>query len=858
MDHMEFGIALPHYVELTNVGREWAYMKQRLNAHVHHSSDGHQQHVQGLVKAFLINIAAEHVQELFSMFGLTYDEALKFNRILQQLEDVCLPRFLIVYNRFKFFTCKEKCSSEFNDFLHDLMKWSKNCEFGDLKDILMKDCIINGISDDSLRQCLLKTEELDFHKTLEICRKVEKSENSKNAMTGTEQVQYRDASVGTEELAQFSSQCMNIHKTVRDVGTNTAEDSFNFVHDEATAPQRNCSKVMEAGPESAQSGCSSEFGHHTYTGSQESSWTKTKVNRSVDSSNRRINATKMLGASSRELRSSKRSNKESVKKQSELLTDKKDSPSLTVTSGKIVKILPKDSKIKTEEVAVGVDIKTEKFLCAKCGKSFADDISLGVHICSGGSNVHMCSGGSNAYLHRQTFKCRMCKQSFPDTMSLRQHRLAHKGERRFKCDICSANFGSPSHLKVHVRQHTGERPFTCETCGASFPEASKLKVHLRKHTGERPYSCEICHHTFSWTAAYTRHLRTHTGEKPYTCEFCGGNFADFTSLQRHRRTHTKEKPYSCDTCNIKFADPSALKLHKRKHTGERPYACNHCNGTFVRSQHLKDHMKIHSGEKPFECSTCGAKFVEASKLKSHQRKHTGEKPYICKICDTSFAWTAAFTRHMRTHTMEKPYICDVCNSRFADHSTLTRHKRIHTGERPYICKVCGTNFADNSSLHRHKRIHTGEKSYVCEVCGTSFAVKPYLIRHMRIHTGEKPYGCDTCGSKFTDSSKLNRHKKIHAKAFSKQGKQCEEKTENVGNMIERPQIEQLQPLQHIEPQDEGDLRIHHHMMVGQSTDDRGMEQHSLSLVEELQQPLPMSTNLIPLTNVLPFSTSVMS
>lgn len=48
-----------------------------------------------------------------------------------------------------------------------------NCEFWDLKDLLIWDCIVLGVIDNYVRECLLWVLDLIFEKVLEIFRVVE-------------------------------------------------------------------------------------------------------------------------------------------------------------------------------------------------------------------------------------------------------------------------------------------------------------------------------------------------------------------------------------------------------------------------------------------------------------------------------------------------------------------------------------------------------------------------------------------------------------------------------------------------------------------------------------------------------------
>ncbi|XP_063217141.1 oocyte zinc finger protein XlCOF6-like isoform X3 [Bacillus rossius redtenbacheri] len=274
-----------------------------------------------------------------------------------------------------------------------------------------------------------------------------------------------------------------------------------------------------------------------------------------------------------------------------------------------------------------------------------------------------------------SFTCYMCKASYQNTCSLKQH-FIHKHVTEYSIKDCKKKgvlnrkrrkmfshakssktdlFSHKKTLKKHIHTHTGEKPFSCSVCSANFSQKSILNTHMLTHTGEKPYSCSVCSAKFSHKSSLIEHLRTHTGEKPFSCSVCSAKFSRKSILNSHMRTHTGEKPFSCSVCSEKFSHKSHLNTHMRTHTGEKPFSCSVCSAKFSHKPHLNSHMSKHTGEKPFSCSVCSAKFSRKSHLNPHMRKHTGEKPFSCSVCGAKYSWKRSLDLHMLTHTGEKHF-----------------------------------------------------------------------------------------------------------------------------------------------------------------------------------------------------------
>lgn len=94
--------------------------------------------------------------------------------ILTALETYCVPRKYTTYERYVFRTTVQEDRS-FDVFVTDLRRRAEYCDFGGIKDSLIRDQIVVGISDLKLRERLLRETDLTLEKAIKLCRITEQS-----------------------------------------------------------------------------------------------------------------------------------------------------------------------------------------------------------------------------------------------------------------------------------------------------------------------------------------------------------------------------------------------------------------------------------------------------------------------------------------------------------------------------------------------------------------------------------------------------------------------------------------------------------------------------------------------------------
>lgn len=105
---------------------------------------------------------------------------------MRKFEDYFVPTKNITFERYKFFSCDQKPGNTFDLYLAELYTLSKTCNFGDLRDSLIKDRIVCGIADNGLRERLLREKDLTLDKAIDLCRASQSSREQVKELAKTE------------------------------------------------------------------------------------------------------------------------------------------------------------------------------------------------------------------------------------------------------------------------------------------------------------------------------------------------------------------------------------------------------------------------------------------------------------------------------------------------------------------------------------------------------------------------------------------------------------------------------------------------------------------------------------------------
>ena len=126
--------------------------------------------------SILLTCIGEREREVYETFDFAnVADQLKLDSIHQKFESYCNPRSNTTIMRHKFFTYRQSEGQTFNDFVTELKKLSADCAFDTLKDSLIKDMIICGVSDHGLRERMLREPDINLEKASELGQAAEKT-----------------------------------------------------------------------------------------------------------------------------------------------------------------------------------------------------------------------------------------------------------------------------------------------------------------------------------------------------------------------------------------------------------------------------------------------------------------------------------------------------------------------------------------------------------------------------------------------------------------------------------------------------------------------------------------------------------
>ncbi|GBO08000.1 hypothetical protein AVEN_257529-1 [Araneus ventricosus] len=132
--------------------------------------------------AILLNLFGDEDVAIYNTFKNTEGEQLE--EVLQCFEEHCNPHQNVVFQRYKFFSCKQREGQTFDNYLTQLKTLVITCDFGNQQESLIRDRIVLGINDSSLQERMPREHSLALQKAAEFVRAAEASKEQFQSLKG--------------------------------------------------------------------------------------------------------------------------------------------------------------------------------------------------------------------------------------------------------------------------------------------------------------------------------------------------------------------------------------------------------------------------------------------------------------------------------------------------------------------------------------------------------------------------------------------------------------------------------------------------------------------------------------------------
>ena len=152
-----------------NVADNWRRFKQRFEIYLTLSGFAEQNNS---VKTYaLLNAVGDEGLDVYNTFTFQSEaDKLKYKDVMEKFEAYCVPKTNVIMERFHFNKCTQNATETADQYITRLKALSQTCEFGDLRESLIRDRMVVGIRDDKARERLLREPDLTLKKATDIVR----------------------------------------------------------------------------------------------------------------------------------------------------------------------------------------------------------------------------------------------------------------------------------------------------------------------------------------------------------------------------------------------------------------------------------------------------------------------------------------------------------------------------------------------------------------------------------------------------------------------------------------------------------------------------------------------------------------
>ena len=139
-----------------------------------------------------VHVAGPEAQEMYQTLVFPQpgegedDPRQDVNAILRTFQNYCNPRRNTVYERHRFWSHNQGEEERIGQCVIDLKTRAVACEFGEQRNLSIRDKMVFGIRDERVKERLLREPNLSLEKVLDLCRAAEATKQQVQTMTKEE------------------------------------------------------------------------------------------------------------------------------------------------------------------------------------------------------------------------------------------------------------------------------------------------------------------------------------------------------------------------------------------------------------------------------------------------------------------------------------------------------------------------------------------------------------------------------------------------------------------------------------------------------------------------------------------------
>ena len=152
--------------DVGNLSEKWKKWEQRFQIYMDATCSTDDEENEKKKVAILLNLVGEKGQDIFNTFKANRATA-TLKDVLKLFGDYCQPQKNVIFERFKFYSAKQYPGQMMENFITEVKTLAASCEFGQ-EDDMVRDRLVMGIANNSLREKLM----MDSKLTLKTCQEI--------------------------------------------------------------------------------------------------------------------------------------------------------------------------------------------------------------------------------------------------------------------------------------------------------------------------------------------------------------------------------------------------------------------------------------------------------------------------------------------------------------------------------------------------------------------------------------------------------------------------------------------------------------------------------------------------------------